>query len=105
MVALRVWTNNSRSKLRSQLVSATAFATPQYSALALDRDIGFTAKLSGYDVTKLARGRYPRSINPPEDLVYAPWVGKLLQPVSFTYPPPTTRNLSFSYGFCYGFVL
>nr|KAJ0197460.1 hypothetical protein LSAT_V11C700360600 [Lactuca sativa] len=34
----------------------------------------FTAKLSGYDVTKLARGRYPRSINPPEDLVYAPWV-------------------------------
>lgn len=48
----------------------------------------FTAKLSGYDVTKLARGRYPRSINPPEDLVYAPWVGKLLQPVSIIYPHP-----------------
>ncbi|XP_023730055.1 serine/threonine-protein kinase PCRK2 [Lactuca sativa] len=40
--------------------------------ILLDQD--FTAKLSGYDVTKLARGRYPRSINPPEDLVYAPWV-------------------------------
>ncbi|KAI3495989.1 hypothetical protein L1887_38337 [Cichorium endivia] len=44
--------------------------------ILLDED--FTAKLSGYDITKLERGYYPRTIPPSKHLEsgdYAPWVG------------------------------
>ncbi|KAJ0481370.1 hypothetical protein HanIR_Chr13g0641831 [Helianthus annuus] len=39
MVAFKTGTRSSRRRLRSQLVSATALATPRYSASALDQEM------------------------------------------------------------------